>query len=232
VGGSSGSGGAGGAGTGGAGGGASGKHLLVLIDMSGSMLETGTGQATTKWQLVSTAVDAWVAEPQSAGLSLAVEFFPISGNTACDGSGYDVPTVPMGTLSGSGPAIVNAVASQTPFGTSSLEPELRGAMTYCMNRHNAMPNLDCNVVLVTDGAPNTCATDTSTLSGIVMTAASSYGVHTWVIGLYGADMTQMNSIAEVGGTNCNSAGGLPWACDATGSTPTLLSFLEYVRDHL
>lgn len=57
--------------------------MYVMLDVSGSMLAPTVGKPTvTKWQAVSGALSQFVADPQSAGLGMGMQVFPIAKNGA------------------------------------------------------------------------------------------------------------------------------------------------------
>jgi hypothetical protein len=71
--------------------------LYIMLDSSGSM-SAGTGPfgfGTSKWDSVRTALDGFYADPQSAGVSVALQFFPLAQpgvpstcSTSADCNGY------------------------------------------------------------------------------------------------------------------------------------------------
>jgi hypothetical protein len=54
--------------------------MAIMFDKSGSMDESVTGG--TKWQLVTSALNDFMALPESAGIGVGIQFFPLEGN-AC-----------------------------------------------------------------------------------------------------------------------------------------------------
>jgi hypothetical protein len=196
------------------------------------MIQPG-GTGATRYVELSDGVNAFIGEPASADLSVAVQFFP-PGNAACDGSGYATPFVAMAPLSQNASEISAAIVSHAPGTTilqSALEGALRGATAFCINHRQTSPGQDCSVVFVTDGSPTVCSMDTAVLAPIAGDAFTAHGVQTWLIGLAGTDFVQLNEIARLGGTNCEPAG-VNHACNASGAAPTVVSLLDYVRDHL
>src|ERR1051325_9001235 len=52
--------------------------VYVMLDISGSMLDAGgTDSTTTKWDSVKAALGAFFGDAQSAGLSVAIQYFPL-----------------------------------------------------------------------------------------------------------------------------------------------------------
>ena len=66
--------------------------LFVLFDQSSSMSQQ------SKWTNAQSGLDAFLHDPASAGLSVALTFFPELANTGCDSKPYLNPVVPMGVL--------------------------------------------------------------------------------------------------------------------------------------
>lgn len=100
----------------------------------------------------------------------------------------------------------NSAASSTP----SL-PALSGALDWAVTQQLAQPNETFIVVFVTDGAPTTClmpgdsfgdtpATNAE-LARLAEDAYEAAGVRTYAIGMDGADVAVMNTIAAAGGTD-------------------------------
>jgi hypothetical protein len=57
--------------------------LYIMMDSSGSMAQpTGTGD--TKWSAVQTALQSFLQDPQSAGLSVGIQYFPLVLTTVPD----------------------------------------------------------------------------------------------------------------------------------------------------
>ncbi|HWP05125.1 MAG TPA: vWA domain-containing protein [Polyangiaceae bacterium] len=85
--------------------------VYVMLDISGSMLDPagGAGAATTKWTAVQSALSAFFADASSAGLSVAIQYFP-----------QRVPGVPSSCMSdaeclGAAPCLMN-ICQQFPDG--------------------------------------------------------------------------------------------------------------------
>ncbi len=52
-------------------------NLLFLVDVSASMAEAVPGTALSKWDMAKSALGAFVSDPGSAGLRVALQFFPV-----------------------------------------------------------------------------------------------------------------------------------------------------------
>jgi von Willebrand factor type A domain len=51
--------------------------VYVMLDISGSMLDPSGTSGTTKWDAVKSALSAFFGDAQSAGLSVAIQYFPL-----------------------------------------------------------------------------------------------------------------------------------------------------------
>jgi hypothetical protein len=69
--------------------------IYLLQDRSGSMANWDAAAGASLWDLAKQAVSAVVSDPASAGIDIALEYFPQDGH-ACDGAGYEVPAVALG----------------------------------------------------------------------------------------------------------------------------------------
>ncbi len=211
--------------------------LFLVEDRSGSMNDTPKGASQTKWTQVTNALNAFVTDPKSNNLDVALGFFPIDSGQ-CDGTNYNMPTVPMGHLPSQpqATAIANAISSNAPgrggggFGNpgatgTPIEGALRGGENYCMVYQAQNPQEKCVVVLMTDGAPNGCAMDSATLSGIAAAAYMQSQVLTFAIGMDGADFTLLDAIATAGHSSC----GTTPSCNVANGTTSFNDALDMIR---
>ncbi len=213
-------------------------QMYIMMDKSQSML---LGQ---KWAGASAALTAFFQDAGSAGLNIALRFFPDSDPVAgCDDPLCDIdtcaaPLVPLGQLNelpghsdAQQQALVDAVASRGPDGlTTPTYAALAGAEQWAVAQ--ATDAIKTAVVLVTDGKPNGCAPeDTASIAQLASDARSDADVFTYVIGMDGADVAQLDTIAAAGGTDsafviAGSAihADLIAAFDAIGTAPIECSF--------
>lgn len=214
--------------------------LYLVQDRSGSMTQTPPGSPASKWTQTTSAVNAFVNDPGSDGLDVALGFFPLT-NAQCIGTGYDTPIVPMGKILNPAQAqlVATALTGNAPGGGGGLfggggggtplEGGLRGGVNFCMTYQPMHPGERCVVVLITDGAPNGCSADPAVLSGIAADAHTRANVLTFAIGMNGADFNLMNLIATAGGTDCspNVPGGE--ACNVDVGGTSFLDALNLIR---
>jgi hypothetical protein len=183
--------------------------LFLLFDRSASMAYK------SKWAAATAALTSFFQNSSSAGLRVALRFFPEDGcdNVACNAGPCGQPLVPLGMLlSSSGPAdaqeqaLVAASSSEMPApneimggGGTPLSAALGGAESWATAQHAEHPEDRVAVVLVSDGEANGCDKTADTINGIVA-AGHSAGVDTFAIGLAGYFEAGMNAIAQSGGT--------------------------------
>ncbi len=148
-------------------------NMYIMFDKSGSM-------SGNRWTLTTQALRGFIRDPASAGLRVALRFFPSTvggiecGGTTCTDVGCKVPEVPLGTLlaaqgtdttCGSMPnncsnaadpqecALVKAIRCASPNGWTPLLTALGGATSYMGDHAGTYPMERSVVVLVTDGYP-------------------------------------------------------------------------------
>ena len=94
-----------------------------------------------------------------------------------------------------------SLGARKPDGNTPTAPALRGAISYVRALRLADASRDIAVVLVTDGAPDTCRSSTRTVVDIAAEAvAVEPRVSTFVVGLANGYVADMNRIAAAGGT--------------------------------
>jgi uncharacterized protein YegL len=162
--------------------------LVFMFDKSGSMSQS------SKWTSCESGLTSFFADPQSAGLSASLQFFPLSNNE-CNVAGYAAPAVAMRALPDS-TSFATAMQSNSPGGQTPTLPALTGAIEYAQSVQKSNPANKVAVVLVTDGEPNDC---NSTITAVASEAASaSATVPTFVIGI--GNTANLDTIAQAGGT--------------------------------
>ena len=179
-------------------------NMFIIFDKSGSMLNNN------KWTNTTKALVDFFKDQGSAGLRVALRFFPDSG---CDDSSCSIdvcsqPLVPLGALT-SDPApadaqeqqLVDAVASKSPNGGTPMSVALGGAEQWAANYQMAHPSEKTVVVLVTDGEPNGCDESVSHIAALAAKTKNANDVLTYAVGLVGSNTATINSIDAAGGTN-------------------------------
>ncbi|MBN2528447.1 MAG: thrombospondin type 3 repeat-containing protein [Deltaproteobacteria bacterium] len=193
------------------------SNLYILLDLSTSMTFDAQGGTSTRWEVVTTALDG-VSDDLAAGFNIGLGTFPArcenqSGSYTCDDtpsacSAAKLPDEILPMQAGrAGQVIRDTYASITPFGTTPTATALTQVLanrvfeldgdTFAAQRSSA-------VVLITDGDPNSGG-DTCNLSGDMTNtvaaaeALADAGVPVYVIGMTGVNENNMESIAVAGG---------------------------------
>jgi hypothetical protein len=194
--------------------------IYLMLDQSAS--------AILLWPGAVNAINAFVNDPASAGIDVAIQYFPLLTN-ACDGSSYSTPEVAPGRLPMHAAAIGSSLGAHAPFGFDTpMEGALRGATQFCTGFQADNPDEKCVAVLITDGAPSGCNEDFGQIAQIAQNAFAS-GVLTYAVGLLGSDFTLLNQIAMSGGAmDCDP--GANFACDVTAGSERLVDALNQIRD--
>lgn len=162
--------------------------LVFMFDKSGSMADN------SKWTSCESGLTSFFADPQSAGLSASLQFFPLADE--CNVSMYAAPAVSMRALPDS-KTFATAMNANAPGGQTPTLPALTGAIQYAQSVQKSNPGNKVAVVLVTDGDPNVC---NSTIQAVSSEASSASGtIPTFVVGI--GNITNLDMIAQAGGTN-------------------------------
>jgi len=180
--------------------------LLVLMDGSGSMLDPVNG--ARKWDLVVSALNTFVTDPDSAGIGVALTYFGFPAGfddagdlvVSCTVSDYETPSVPFGDLPTNSQPFVASLAAYKPEGGTPTRPALEGALNYAeawLVRHLTRR---VAVVLATDGEPNDCDSTVDAVAEVAEDGAElTTPILTYVIGV-GASLTSLDQVATAGGT--------------------------------
>jgi len=202
--------------------------MYVMLDQSMSMQNKGL------WDPAKLALKAFIDDASSAGVDLALDYFPpLFGEVGeCTGAGYSDPAVPIGRLPDHATSIhssLDALPTASGFGTP-IEGALRGATQFCQTFQAANPMEKCIAVLVTDGVPELgCSEDYAVITQIA-TDAQAAGVMTFAVGLAGADFALLDMSAMAGGAEDCSDAADRFACDVSGGAAQLVDALNSIRD--
>lgn len=203
--------------------------LYVMLDQSGSMLD--------KWGAVSPAIVDFASAPASAGLSVGIGYFPLalSGcipvpTSDCAGADFAQPEVPLAPLdTAHAEAVAANVGQHAPCGAGTpMEPALRGVIAGCIAYQSGHPGARCAGVLITDGAPTSCALTEPELASVITEAIGDTGVRLYLIGLAVSGFT-LEPLAVAGGTDCDPASSAR-ACSLGPDPNAVMEVLERIRD--
>ena len=178
-------------------------NMFIIFDKSGSMKDNN------KWTNTTTALSDFFKDPGSAGLRVALRFFPDSGcdDTSCDTNVCSQPLVPLAPLTiDMAPAdtqeakLLAAIASTSPGGGTPMSVALGGAEQWAATYQSTHAAEKTVVVLVTDGEPNGCDENINHIAKLAANTLSANGVLTYAVGLVGSAQATMDTIASAGGT--------------------------------
>jgi hypothetical protein len=132
--------------------------LLMLVDVSSSMANVVAGGTRSKWEIAHDALLGFLRDPMSAGLNVALQFFPLGAS--CNVADFQKPAVPFGPLPAELPALTTALDGQnarirTNFGTPT-GAAVNGAIAQLRATLAAQPTHRGVILLVTDGEPTAC----------------------------------------------------------------------------
>jgi Mg-chelatase subunit ChlD len=175
--------------------------IVILLDRSGSM----SGQ---NWDGSTAALKTFVNDPVSSGINVGIVYFPIDSppdSNACNYIHYDDLSVPVAPLPMNAPAMVQSIDGEDPGGGSTpTYGALKGALFNATALQDANPTHKVILVFASDGDPNSCPLDQNEIPIIAALAQSALnynGVQTYVIAVSGANVANLNQIANAGGTN-------------------------------
>ena len=206
--------------------------VYLMLDKSGSMDD----EVPRKWDVAVKAINTFVTDPNSQFIDVALQFFSGQGN--CDGAFYSVPAVPIGPLPDAATLISASLTAISPGGNTPVEGALRGLTQFCIKYQAQVPDKKCVGVLISDGRPTACNTNSEALISIAEEAYHLHDVRTFTVGMQGdTDFDLLDNIALWGGTDCTpnpdgTANPLDGHyCDVRpGSGMTLLQAFEAIRE--
>ena len=203
--------------------------LYLMADRSGSM-QNGN---PTRWISQSSALKAFFFDARSAGLYMALRFFPLDDSyypqdPQCSGNAYKTPLVDWGLLPDHAPILAGAVDATRPNGNfTPTEEALRGVLAGALERKLAHPDHAVAVVLISDGVP--CCGDCMESSSGLGQIAAQYAngdppIKTFTVYVAQEASDVMTAIAQSGGTGT--------AFNATTGQAAFLEALESIRGSL
>jgi hypothetical protein len=168
--------------------------MLLLVDQS---LDQNSGD----WEASISGIDDFVTDPASNGITAGLILFPHSGDeSTCDPTLYETLDVPFGLLPGKASAIADAFAATYQQLPSGYQAEMQGALMAATAWQDSNPTHNVVVVLVAYGDPDYCDQSFDDLGALSAGALSYNGVRTYVIGVPGSPITDLDKIAAAGGT--------------------------------
>lgn len=182
--------------------------MFLMLDHSGSMgndcplnLE-GEPEGNSKWCYATHAFAQYFTSVAAAGNRVALQFMsqpdfvcnggPDNGASRAVVSLTDLPVSPDHEL-------IRTLDADGPVGGmgTRIEPALHGIADY--TRNNQTPGRTMVGILATDGDPQGCEQNLGELADIIEGHLQETGIRTFVIGMTGASLNNLERLASVGG---------------------------------
>lgn len=225
----------------------------------------GGNNDNPKWCFASHALAQYFTSPNAGGNRAALQFMSLAndfvlppgsnvGDYVCqagENNPHSTPAVGLSELPIDGThALIQAIEQDGPglicdtngscaedndnLGTL-IEPALDGIATF--TAANAQPDRTMIGILITDGDPNNCEEDDiDALADIIGTHFTDTGLRTFIIGMDGATLDNLQTMAEAGGAPphddfCGDGGNTPcnyWSV-GLGDPATFVAALEQIQ---
>lgn len=173
--------------------------MFIAVDKSGSM-------GGDKWDDAKAAFISFFTDPSADPLEVALRFWP-EGNCdedSCSIQACSQPQIALGALSDPAheAALVALFNATDPGGNTPTSAALAGATQWAIAQQAVSEGAAKRyvVVLVTDGDPNGCQEDITTISNIAGSAYTDHDILSFAVGLQGSNEADMDTIAAAGGT--------------------------------
>lgn len=194
-------------------------YLYMMVDRSESM-------RGAKWDAVEAGLQAFLEDANSAGIHVALNFFPKDELATCNGTQFQTPRVDYGVLPGNAAALTQTLVDE-PLSTNGTPTytALGGAVLAAMAKAQEVPDEVSAVLFVSDGAPQgnptTCSAGTLEVHNVdVIADVAAKGqslippVTTYVVAIEGLPKSFADKIASSGGSDASIPVGLTNAADA------------------
>ncbi|MBX3203470.1 MAG: VWA domain-containing protein [Labilithrix sp.] len=169
--------------------------LLLALDQSGSM---GGGANNSRWVPVTTALKAFLAQPDTVGIEASMRLFPVDSNnqnTRCSAASYATPDVPMTALPNS-TAFANKLVANPGFSGTPTQAVVNATVADAKVVQAANPQAKVAIVLITDGSPAGCS-DNNIQRVVDEVTGTKATIPTYVIGV--GNVANLNLVAQGGG---------------------------------
>jgi hypothetical protein len=162
----------------------------------------GGPRDNTKWCYATHALAQYFMSDSARGQRAALQFMTVE-DYVCNGgqaNGESQAAVGLTMLPVDGNhALVTALDTDSPDGGlgTRIEAALHGIADFTLA--NRTPAREMIGILITDGDPNGCEEDIDVLAGIVHDHLASTGIRTFIIGMTGATLSNLEVLAAAGG---------------------------------
>ncbi|MCW5831954.1 MAG: VWA domain-containing protein [Labilithrix sp.] len=170
--------------------------LLLALDQSGSM---GGNANNNRWVPVTTALKAFLAQPDTVGIEASMRLFPVNANenTRCNAASYATPDVPMTALPDS-TAFSSKLVANPNFSGTPTRAVIKATVADAKAVQAANPQAKVAIVLISDGDPAGCDSADRNINNIIGEVSPTKDtIPTYVIGV--GNINNLNLIAQGGG---------------------------------
>ncbi|MFL5322502.1 MAG: vWA domain-containing protein [Myxococcaceae bacterium] len=197
-------------------------NLLLDFDVSGSMGTTVSGTSQSRYEVGRDAVNQLLSS-NSSGFRYGLQLFGITTSTdSCGVSNcyYSSSTACQSVLSdvNTNTAIAAVLQAGGPDGSTPTATSITNAMARADMKDATRPRF---MILITDGDPN-CPSNTLTDTTTALNTAKNAGVKTYVLSFNGGTASNLNAMAQAGGTARNTTCDSANPCYYNASSPAQL----------
>jgi MYXO-CTERM domain-containing protein len=172
-----------------------------MLDRSGSMgNDCAIGSnGNSKWCYATNALATYFQSAGAAGNRAAIQYFTLPNSDCATGSPHDVPAVDLTLLpvTAASALVTNIAAAAPGNGGTEIESAARGVAKFTA-AHLTAGRTEVGVI-ITDGDPNGCSGNLTTLAKILSDHLAATGIRTFVVGMTGATPANLEILATGGG---------------------------------
>jgi hypothetical protein len=204
--------------------------IVLLVDISSSMANIVAGGTLSKWEIARDALSQFLRDPQTAGLNIGLQFFPLGASCALPD--YRKLAVPFGELPGAAGPLTTAIQNVRLGSGTPTGPAIIGVIEELRAYLATRPTHRGLVVLVTDGEPTPPCTPVF-IDEIAVPVANARqmnpSIPTYVIGVFTA--AELGRANDTVGRLATAGGTMPFLLSASADLPKKLSeALNQVRN--
>ncbi len=191
--------------------------MIFVIDQSASM-------SGPKWIGTTKGLTTFFNDPASAYIGVGMVYYPNhkAATATCVPEDYQVLDVPINSLPANAFPLTNSMPADAKGNSTPTYGALKGALMAATAYQDAHPTHKVIVVLATDGEPNACgATTIDSVADLAKSARNYNGVLTYVVGVAGSVIANIDKVAAAGGTTA--------AYDITNDISLFAAKMEDIR---
>ncbi len=128
-----------------------------------------------------------------------LQYFGLN-NDSCTASDYATPEIALTAMPAGEANLATSLNNHAPSTNTPTSAAADGLTMFTTAQKTASPNRSIIGILITDGDPTVCNTSPSYVGGLISTAWNNgAGVRTYVIGMTGATLANLETMAQGGG---------------------------------